>query len=460
VERALGTAPRGRAPEAYSAVSTDTRSLPPGALFVALRGERFDGHEHLAAAAEAGAAAAVVSRVPEGAPELPCYVVDDTLAALGALGRHRRRALAGRVVAVAGSNGKTTTKELLRAALSATFRVHATEANLNNRVGVPLTLLAAPDDAEAVIVEVGTNVPGEVPLLARVVEPEAALVTSIGEEHLEGFGSIEGVLEEELAIFDGLTPEGVALVAEEPPELVEGARLRVAAERLRVAGFSPAAGLRPDGGRDGVRVRPDGSTQWRFRGVDVHLPLPGAWNVRNALLALGVALEWGVPLEAAARGLAAMPQPKMRGEWLRAGTMGVLADCYNANPPSMRAALDLLAELPAEGEKVAVIGTMRELGAHAERCHRELAEHAVRLLGRGVDRLVATGEFVAPVRELAPAGRVVAEEDPLAAYAALRPALTGRETILLKGSRGVALERWIPLIERDFPAGAAAHPES
>lgn len=461
VEEALGTGPRGATPDAFSAVSTDTRSLPAGALFVALRGERFDGHEHLAAAAEAGAAGAVVSRLPDGAPEsLAYYVVADTLHALGDLARHRRRALAGRVVAVAGSNGKTTTKELLRAALSGTLRVHATEANLNNQVGVPLTLLAAPDDAEAVIVETGTNVPGEIALLSRIVEPDAALVTSIGEEHLEGLGSLEGVLEEELAVFDALAEEGIALVAEDPPALAEGARRRTAPGRVRVAGFSEAADLRPEGGREGVRVLPDGSTEWRFRGVEVRVPLPGIHNVRNALLALGVAIEWGVPLEAAARGFAAMPQPKMRNEWRRIGTLGVLADCYNANPPSVRAALDLLAELPSGAPRIAVIGTMRELGDHAERYHRELAEHAVALLGRGIDRLVATGDFVAPLRAMAPDARVVAEEDPLRAYDALRPALTGGETILLKGSRGVALERWIPLLERDFAAGPAAPTES
>jgi UDP-N-acetylmuramoyl-tripeptide--D-alanyl-D-alanine ligase len=456
VEEALGAAPRGAAPEAFSAVSTDTRTLPAGALFVALRGERFDAHDHLAAAAEAGAAAAVVSRVPEGAPEMAYYRVPDTLVALGELARHRRRALRGRVVAVAGSNGKTTTKELLRAALGATLRVHATEANLNNRVGVPLTLLAAPDDAEAVIVEVGTNLPGEVPLLSRVVEPDAALVTSIGEEHLEGLGSLEGVLEEELAIFDALARSGVALVAEDPPELAEGARRRAHQNRVHVAGFSLHADLRPEGGRPGVRVLPDGSTEWRFRGVDVRVPLPGIHNVRNALLALGLAVEWGVPVEAAARGLAAMPQPKMRNEWRRVGSVGVLADCYNANPPSTRAALELLAELPAEGEKIAVIGTMRELGGHAERYHRELAEHAAGLLGCGIDRIVATGDFVAPFARRALDGRVVAAVDPLDAYAALRPSLREGATILLKGSRGVELERWIPLLERDF----ATHPES
>ncbi len=436
----------------FSGISTDTRSIAPGSLFVALRGANFDGHAYLAQAAEAGATAAVVSRT-ETAPEgMTLFVVPDTLHALGRLGRHRRRALGGRVVAVAGSNGKTTTKELLRAVLGSTLRVHATDANLNNQVGVPLTLLATPGDAEAVIVETGTNEPGEITLLSHIVEADAAIITSIGEEHLEGLGSVEGVLQEELAVFDALRPGGVGIVADEPTELPEGAMARIGGMRLRVAGFSNEADLRPDGGKEGVTFRPDGSTEWGFRGVPIHLPLPGMHNVRNALLALGVAVEWGVRIEDAARGLAAMKPTKMRNEWMRIGPMHLIADCYNANPPSMRAALDLLATVPAEGEKIAVIGTMRELGDHGDRLHRELALHAAGLVGHGIDRVVATGDFVRAFEENDSelGDRLIATEDPLEAYEALRPTLRGGETVLLKGSRGVQLERWLPLIERDF----------
>lgn len=452
VARALDLDLSGAVDHAFSGISTDTRSIAPGSLFVALRGANFDGHAYLAQAAQAGATAAVVSRA-EGAPDgMTLFVVPDTLHALGKLGRHRRRALTGRVVAVAGSNGKTTTKELLRAVLGSTLRVHATDANLNNQVGVPLTLLATPDEAEAVIVETGTNEPGEITLLSHIVEADAALITSIGEEHLEGLGSVEGVLEEELAVFDALRPHGVGLVADEPTELPAGAMARIGGMRLRVAGFSGEADLRPDGGQEGVAFRPDGSTEWSFRGVPIHLPLPGMHNVRNALLALGVAAEWGVPLEEAARGLAAMKPTKMRNEWMRIGPMSLIADCYNANPPSMRAALDLLATVPAEGEKIAVIGTMRELGDHGDRLHRELALHAAGLVGHGIDRVVATGDFVRAFQahEGGLGDRLIASEDPLEAYEALRPTLRGGETVLLKGSRGVRLERWLPLIERDF----------
>ncbi|HKP74909.1 MAG TPA: UDP-N-acetylmuramoyl-tripeptide--D-alanyl-D-alanine ligase [Longimicrobiaceae bacterium] len=459
VERALETGSGGCGPTEFTAVSTDTRKIAPGSLFVALKGASFDAHDFLAQAFESGAAAAVVSHIPDTAPRDRCYyVVGDTLHALGKLGRHRRRALAAKVVAVAGSNGKTTTKDLLRAALSPRYRVHATDANYNNQVGVPLTLLAAPDDAEVLVVETGTNEPGEIELLGAIVEPDVAVITSIGEEHLEGLGSVEGVLEEEIAILRHLRPGGVAVVAEEPSELPERAGEIVGGMRMRVAGMDEAADLRPDGGAEGIEVLPGGATRWSLRGTRIDLPLPGLHNVRNALVALGVSTELGVPLADSAEAIARMPAPKMRSEWRRVGTLQVLADCYNANPPSTRAAIELLASLPAAGEKVAVIGTMRELGAHAEGLHREVGALAVAKLGNGIDRLVATGDFVPALGDAAGDARVIAAEDPLQAYEALRPHLGGGETILLKGSRGVALERLIPLLERDFAGeGAPAH---
>ncbi|HEX8243017.1 MAG TPA: UDP-N-acetylmuramoyl-tripeptide--D-alanyl-D-alanine ligase, partial [Longimicrobium sp.] len=374
------------------------------------------------------------------------------LHALGRLGNHRRRALGAKVVAVAGSNGKTTTKDLLRAALSPRFRVHATEGNLNNQVGVPLTLLAAPDDAEVLVVETGTNEPGEIEILGAIVEPDAAVITSIGEEHLEGLGSVEGVLEEEIAILRHLRPGGVAVVAEDPPELPERAERITGGMRLRVAGFGAEADVRPDGGSEGIEVLPGGATRWTFRGATIDLPLPGMHNVRNALVALGVSTELGVPVGDSAKSIAAMPAPKMRNEWRRVGTLNVLADCYNANPPSTRAALELLASIPSTGEKVAVLGTMRELGDHGRELHRQLAQTALARLGAGIDTVVFTGDYVASLDGAR--GDVLADEDPLQAYEALRPRLKGDETILLKGSRGVALERLIPLLERDFAGGA------
>ncbi len=452
VGSALGISPEG-AGGTYTGVSTDTRTVGPGQLFVALQGVSYDAHDFLAQAASVGAVGAVVSRRPEQLPPgMQLWLVDDTLAALGRLGQHRRRALSARVVGIAGSNGKTTTKDLLKAALGGSLRVHATSGNLNNQIGVPLTLLAAPDDAEVVVVEMGTNEPGEIAILGRIVEPDATIITAIGEEHLEKLRDLQGVLEEELDALRSLGPEGIALVAEEPPELPARARALLAGHRVRVAGWAADVELRPDGGADGVQVLPDGTTRWSWRGVPVHLPLPGRHNIRNALLALGLAVEWGVGPAVAARGLGQVKQPKLRGEWLRIGGMRVLADCYNSNPPSLEASVDLVASLPSESAKVVVVGTMRELGSSAEEIHRRSADAIASRVGNGIDRVVATGAFAdafaghaAELRD-----RLLLKPDPLAAYAALQPDLQGNETLLLKASRGEALERWIPLLERDW----------
>jgi UDP-N-acetylmuramoyl-tripeptide--D-alanyl-D-alanine ligase len=453
VGRALALQAGGSGELEFVRISTDTRAIGEGDLFVALEGERFDGHDFLGQAAAAGATGAVVRRIPEGAPTgIRYFQVPDTLVALGALASYRRDRLGARVVGVVGSNGKTTTKDLIRAALSARFRVHATQGNLNNRIGVPLTLLSTPEDAEVAVVEMGTNEPGEIAILTAIVRPEAVVVTSIGEEHLEKLLSIDGVLEEEISVLSGLAAGGMAFVAEEPAALPQRAREAVGAQRVRTAGLAADADLRPDGGADAIRVEPDGTTRWSWEGTPVHLPIPGRVNVRNALLALGLAREWGVTKEEAIAGLASVSRAKLRGEWHRFGELRVLADCYNSNPPSVAAAVDLLATLPAQGPKVAVLGTMRELGAATAEMHARAAADLVERLGRGVDLVVATGSFVdafAPFRDRL-GDRLVAAADPVAAYDSVAGRLNGSEMVLLKASRGEALERWLPLLKRDF----------
>jgi UDP-N-acetylmuramoyl-tripeptide--D-alanyl-D-alanine ligase len=443
----------------FFGVSTDSRAIEGGSLFVALIGERFDAHEFLDQVHAKGALGAVVRTIPEGAPTgLRYFVVPDTLVALGDLAQHRRRALAAAVIAVAGSNGKTTTKDLLRAALGSRFRVHATQGNLNNRIGLPLTLLAAPDDAEVLVLEMGTNEPGEIWELCRIAEPETGIVTSIGEEHLEKLGDLHGVLIEETQLLDALPPHGFGYVAEEPPELPERAVSLMGADRVLVAGYGEEADLRPDEGREGVEVLPDGSTRWLWQGEQIHVPIPGRHNVRNALLALGVANRLSVPAGEAAAGIAAMPAPKLRGEWHRVGGIRVLADCYNSNPPSVVAAAELLASLPADGEKIVVVGTMRELGPRSEELHRSSAGTLASKVGRGIDRVVATGDFATAFAELTEelGPRLVICDDPVAAFESVKASLTGSETILLKGSRGVALERWLPLLRQHWEPSETA----
>jgi UDP-N-acetylmuramoyl-tripeptide--D-alanyl-D-alanine ligase len=291
VAAALGGGPAGPAP--LAGVSTDTRTVTAGDLFVALAGETYDAHDFLSAAVERGAAAVVVSKVaPARRLGVPVYVVPDTLVALGALGRYRRRAWGRPVIAVAGSNGKTTTKELLRAALGSTLTVHATTGNLNNQVGVPLTLLALPDDADIAVVEVGTNMPGEIALLRAIVEPDIAVMTSIGEEHLEGLGDLAGVLAEESAIFDGVP---LAVVPASQPEIADAARAR--AHAIIAAGLDASA-----------HVLDDGRGELVFEGVRVTVPLRGEHNLRNAMLALVTARACGVSAERA--GSRPCPRPR------------------------------------------------------------------------------------------------------------------------------------------------------
>jgi UDP-N-acetylmuramoyl-tripeptide--D-alanyl-D-alanine ligase len=444
VTAALGiAAPDGDLDVRYSAVSTDTRTLRGGELFVALRGEQHDAHAFLGKAHEAGATAAVVDHMPADAPQgLRYYRVADTLAALGLLGRARRHTVGARLCAVAGSNGKTTTKELLRAALSPRYRVHATTGNLNNLIGAPLTLLATPAETDVIIAEIGTNTPGEVARLAAIVAPDAAVVTGISAEHLEGLGDLQGVLREETSVLPWVPAGGTIVVADDPTMLAERARRMHAG--VRVAGLTEVAddALR---GSD-VALDDEGRVRFRWAGHDVRLQLRGRHNARNALVALGIARAWGVPDADAVASLQELPPPKMRAEFHRMGELIIIADCYNSNPASVHAALDLLSSMPQRGGRIAVLGSMLELGPQSGEIHREVAHEVAQ---HDFDVLVATGEFAdafGPHRT-ALGSRLITVADALDAWEPLAAQLRGDETVLLKGSRGVALERLLPRFE-------------
>jgi UDP-N-acetylmuramoyl-tripeptide--D-alanyl-D-alanine ligase len=415
-------------------VSTDTRTVQRGDLFVALKGESFDAHEFVKDAVAKGASAVVVQK-PMADLGVPVMEVSDTLAALGALGRYRRRAWNGPVVAVAGSNGKTSTKELIRAALGSRLSVHSTTGNLNNLVGVPLTLLAIPDDAQVAVVEMGTNQPGEVAALRQIIEPTLAVITSVGEEHLEGLGDVAGVLREELSVTDGVP---VVVTPSSQPEIGAGARGR--AKRVVEAGL--------DGGdlrASEWKVEPAGTGRMTVEGTPLQVPLRGAHNLRNAMLALAVARELGLSLDDAARGIAAMSPPPMRVNWEELGRATLINDAYNANPPSTRAAIELLTHAGAGRQRVAILGTMRELGAHETALHDDVARLA---LASPVELIGGVGAFGDALRRLAPSEpRVVTGAEPAAVWSGLAPRVAADAVILLKGSRGVRLEQLVPAIE-------------
>ena len=416
---------------------------------MAIAGERFDGHDFVSDALSLGAAGVVVSHASGAEPPVPVYPVADTLVALGDLARHRRREHRGQVVAITGSSGKTTTKELLRGALNRSYRVHASPSSLNNRIGLPLTLLGAPDEAEVVVLEMGTNEPGEIEVLTAIAEPDIGAVTTVSDGHLEKLGSLEGVFREKLALIAGLEGRGAAVVGDQPPILA--ARARALHPNVRVAGWSSLAdaSLRPEN----AQPDPRGRYFFDWRNQRVHLQMPGRHAVYDALIALAVSDLLETPHGSAVRGLEEYVPRGMRGEQLHAGDLTLLLDCYNANPESVRAALDLLALIPAGGRRVAVLGSMLELGNRSDALHDQLLDEA---LSQAVDVVLALGEFAAAAERLRDAGRtgmeteLLACPDPAEGYALLREHLEGNELILLKGSRGVALERLVPLIEADF----------
>ncbi len=437
--------PRATWQRSYAGISTDTRSLREDELFVALKGERFDAHEFLGDVRAAGATGAVVRTNTPRWPGFDWYEVDDTLAALGDLARLRRDKFTGTVLALTGTVGKTSTRELLAAALAPLGVVHRSEKNLNNLVGVPLTLLAAPEEARAMVVECGASLRGEIPRLREIVQPDIAIVTAVDAGHLEGFGSLEAVLEEKTALLAGVP---VAIVGTHPPELAD--RARSLAARVVVAGLDERADWRAED----VEVGADGRARFAVRRantVRVELPVPGRHMVANALIALAAADAAGVKLEEAAGAMRGAALPGGRSEIVELGGVTVINDCYNANPASLRAALDLLSAIRGARRAVVVVGTMRELGSESARLHREAAEQVV---AARPDLIVAIGEFAAAFeRQRGRIGKkkLITGAAPADVADRLRQRLQPGDVLLLKASRGVALERIIPLL---WPAAA------
>lgn len=447
VRRALGLRTELAEPGVeYTGVSTDSRAVTEGQLYVALVGDRFDGHDFVAHALSNGAIGAVVSRPSPGDSDTRLYPVDDTLVALGRLASYRRSALDAPVVAITGSAGKTTTKEMAAAALSATLRVHATRGNLNNRIGMPLTLLSAPTDVEAVVLELGTNEPGEIGVLAQIARPDLAMITTVGESHLEKLGSLEGVLEEKLDILRHVAEGGRCIVGDEPPVLAE--RARVLCPRVRVVGWSERSGKADRPARAEVDVF--GRYTFDWKGQRVSVPMVGRHAVSNALLALAIADQLGVSARDAVRGLASAEPGSMRGEFRRIGDLTVVVDCYNANPQSVRAALDVLDGQGVTARKVAVLGSMLELGARSAVLHDEVLRDA---LSRKIDVIVATGAFGEAAKAIGQTDdRLIVADDWQSAWPRLRGSLAGDEVVLLKASRGIRMEGILPLLEQDFGA--------
>jgi UDP-N-acetylmuramoyl-tripeptide--D-alanyl-D-alanine ligase len=420
---------------AYAAVSTDTRSLGAGDLFIALRGPNFDGNSFAAAAAAAGAAGAVVDRLTPGAG--PQIAVADPQAALAAGARAWRAGFSLPLVGVAGSNGKTTTKEMVAAILAEAGATLATRGNLNNHIGVPLTLLRLEPGHRFAVVEIGANRAGEVAELAALARPSIGLVTNAGAEHLEGFGSLEGVAAAEGELFASLPADGVAVInADDAFAPLWRAMTRASPCTFGVeqAADFRATGVTTEVGAAGFTTRftlhaPQGA-------VEVTLPLAGRHNVLNALGAAAAAVAAGASGAQVVSGLARVPAARGRLQFrLARNGAWIIDDSYNANPSSMRAGIEVLGSLG--GRRWLVVGDMAELGAFAESSHVELGELARE---HGIERLFATGRLAAlAVESFGPGGEWHPDTEQLGA--ALRAALPPEARVLVKGSRMNRLER-------------------
>ena len=443
--------PTGAPPPYFDSVSTDTRTLEPGALFVALQGENYDGLRFVADAQGLGAAGAVVPRgadladLPEG---FPLFGVGDTRRALGDLAALYRRRVQARVIGITGSSGKTTVKEMISRALSGERTVHATEGNLNNQVGVPLTILAAPDEADVWVLEFGSNAPGEIRRLTEVAAPDDAVITTVGPAHLEGFGDTAGVLDEKLDVVRGAAADGGVVVGELPVELPRAAR-QVRPDTV-IAGLGPHADFRPDAFETAARL-----VSFDKDGVRFSAPVGGEHHLRDLLIAAAVAELNGVSPQSAARGLATYRPYGMRGELREMGKLIVLADCYNANPESFVAAIDFCAESFSGTRLTAVIGSMLELGDEEASAHEEIAD---RLLDAGFDLIVTTGAFRSAFEQsdrTAGPAIVIPADDAGSATNALLSRLAGDELVLVKGSRGARLEGVVERLQAVYGEGTA-----
>lgn len=423
-----------------SGVCTDSRRLRAGNLFLALCGERFDGHDFLKDSGLKKASAVVVSQnrltdVPQG---IPAVSVPNTREALGHIAAAYRNRFSLPVFCVAGSNGKTTTKELLAALLETQFPTLRSQASFNNDIGVPLSLLELDGSHRAAVLEAGTNHPGELAPLVRLIAPHYGVVPQIGREHLEHFGDIDGVIAEESALGEGLPADGVLFLNGD----CEAARPLASRTSARVVrtGF--------DAGNDWqARILDNGWTSTRFEvtapepewcGV-FEIAVPGRHMVSNAILALAAAAELRVQPEAARKALSQFSGAKQRLQWSEQRGIRWLDDTYNANADSTLAALQTLSELPCTGRRVAVLGDMAELGEHTTEAHREVGAAAYRL---GIDLLVCIGHSAGHTADGASGLRqVLTCSDVEQAVLALRPLIQPGDCVLAKASRSSRLER-------------------
>lgn len=443
--------PRGLQVEtAFSGVSIDSRKVRDGDLFIAIRGENHDGHDYVFDALDRGAAAAVVARgwlseqKRRSVRSRTLIPVDDTIKALQALSRYHRQRLGLPVVAITGSNGKTTTKDMTASVLRTRYRAMCSESSFNNHIGVPLTLLWLRRSHEVAVVEMGMNNKGEIAHLCTVAEPTAGVITNVSTAHLEFMGDLDGVAEAKAELAEAIGPHGFLVLNADDP--------KVAAMRERSEARIITFGLESDADIKGEIVDYRNGIFAIFRingGPAIHLEVPGTHNVMNGLAAAAVGEAMGCTPEQMKEGLEAFKGARWRTEIIEADGILVVNDSYNANPVSASAALRILSDFENGSlhRRIAVLGDMLELGETAAESHMELGEESA---GSGIELLVAVGDFASEVIEGAvkaglPSEMTISSRNVDEAWRELVPRLQQGDLVLVKGSRRVGLEQ---LVER------------
>lgn len=382
----LGVPSPAGAAGSITGISIDSRTTRPGECFFAVKGPSFDGHDFLEKAREKKASCVVVEKRPPGDLKIPAIQVPDTVRALGQLAAWYRGQLSAAVIGITGSAGKTGTRRILHHVLSRSFRCRQSPKSFNNQIGVPLTLLSADEEDQFLLVEIGSNHPGEIAPLTKIARPDVAVITHITPAHLEGFGSIQAIVEEKASILEGLPPEGKIFINGDVPELAAWIR-RKYNRSFTMVGQSPWCDIRPDS------LHCTGTSGWlRIEGQIVQVPLAGLASLKNVLTVWSICRDFNIALSDFAQALRTVQPAEMRLQIEHIGPVTVLNDCYNANPASMENAIDCLARIAAEQNRrsVVIAGDMKELGPHSISLHRQVGAIAARC---GIDVILAAGQF-------------------------------------------------------------------
>jgi UDP-N-acetylmuramoyl-tripeptide--D-alanyl-D-alanine ligase len=427
----------------FTGVSIDSRTTNAGDCFFAIDGDNFDGHDYVANAFVKGAVCAVVSKDTPG----DCILkVSDCTKALGDFAGWYRRQGNFKVVAITGSVGKTTTRQIAHHILSQRYRCRQAPKNFNNNIGLSLTLLAATDEDKIVIAELGSNYPGEIAYLTRIAAPDIAVITNIHPVHLAGLVDSQTIIKEKLSIAEALQPEGTFLINGDCDNLVDACR----AKGISFTTFGKS--VRCDIQAKNITYNCLDS-RFTIDGTDLHLPLPGPGNLENALAAWAICYQFGISIDDFTRGLKTLSAVPMRAELLQIGTLTVLNDCYNANPASMKNALDILANLKTEKRRLAFIcGDMAELGKQAEVLHAELG---IAVAQAKVQLLLTIGKLTKITAETAKAAakhdlEIKSFEDNLSACNNLEKFIKDYDIVLVKGSRVAKLEMAVEKLKELF----------